>query len=238
MTKTARPAASSHGSLPLDKQELHNAARLAAAAVKDDYSFSAEAEALRKDRLDRKRLDRRSSKNLHKSVSGGLLMVLAVHKLPTVQKQFRLACKESGIEFKTTTPVAARVARVFISDDPSRASDYGKAIRGAIIKGYSPKKLLKLLDTGKETLTSLMRAVDPLPTKKRIQIAKLTAAGSEKSISLSLSKTAEARIAKVKSATYRLAVVKILPNSKKLFVSAVTSSVKSAAKTYKSKLAA
>lgn len=170
--------------LTLEQQEADNCSKLAAAAVKDDFDFSKHKSGLIRERKKRGILKRRTKASLFALLRDCYLLVLAIHRKSSVRKAFIEYCKGENIKFKNVTSVAYRVVIAFITKDPQRASDYGKAIRGAILKGQSPKKMESNLLSGVESLKTLQQAVDVLPAERRPGVGSAVsqkAAGAESS---------------------------------------------------------
>lgn len=198
--------------MTMEEREVSNATRLASAAITSEFDFDKEVANLAKHRKKRRVLDRRSMKVLHLALSKALLIILAIHKDEAFKDRFLAECEEMGVKFKNSTPIAFRVARVYLTDDEGRASDYGKVLRGAILKGLSPQRLLKLLTSEKETLGSLKEEVEPMRPTLSSKSERSPAASTVAVKKVPFTRSTAAKIVERYDKGFRMAIVQEHPD--------------------------
>ncbi|OUC13400.1 MAG: hypothetical protein B0A82_17435 [Alkalinema sp. CACIAM 70d] len=223
-------------SLTLEQRETENRKKLAAKATKPDYNFRKEQEKLSEGLKARAGLERRSKESLHVSLALALQMILEVEVKEVVAKAFHKYCKDEKLDFRPGTSIAYRVARALLTRDEQRASDYGKALRGAIIKLLTPAELEGLLRSKKETLSSLMDVVHVVRPQKAKAVMP-PGNKAEGQLQVSFSPLARKQFPKVKKPSFRLGVIRLNSKKKTVFISSFFKDPKIAVQRFKKKVA-
>lgn len=223
-------------SLTLEQRETENRKKLGAKAAKPDYNFRTEGAKLLEAQNARTGLERRTKESLHVSLPMALQMLLEIETKELVAKRFHKYCADAQLKFRPGTSMAYRVSRAFLTRDEQRASDYGKVLRGAIIKFLVPDELESLLRSKKETLSSLMEVVHvvrPQQANAVIPVGKK----AEGQLQVSFSPLARKQFPKVKKPSFRLGVIRLNSKKKTVFISSFFKDPKIAVQRFKKKIA-